>query len=143
MMENMPPFYKAITELVNGELATLNSQLPVKQKTLSSLLEEQFPSVLCKDGTDHMFKTNELKHIASLLSSECQAELVLPIMIEVSPEIKKLEIICRNKCEEELLKRIINDKIVNENNRIPISPSQLTLLRKILKTTTQYVFSVK
>jgi uncharacterized protein (UPF0216 family) len=142
-MEDIFPSEQALSNLLKDEISVLNSQLPLSQKTLSSLLKEKYAYVMCKDGTGHMFKMKELEYLANLLQSGCQSELFLPIMIEISRNMEKIEVVCRNNLEEELLSKIIGSKIIAENHRIPISTPQFSLLRQILKTTTQYVFSVK
>jgi len=128
-------------ECLRGELKVLNAHLPCQQKALSALLGEEYPHVDCNDGTTHLFKGKELKYLTSLTSADEQGALMLPLIIEVNPGQDAMAIICQGEVEEKVVSRILDMPVTPNQQRIVIYRPQLALLRKVLKTTTQYLFS--
>lgn len=128
---------------LRGELRLLNAQLPCEQKPLSGLLGEEYPSVLCNDGTTHLFKRKELEYLAGVINIGEQKILLLPILIEVSPGQDEIAIICHGEIEKKVISKILDMPIEGGQRKITIYKPQLGILRKILKTTTQYVFCTK
>ena len=135
------PYEKILQESLKDELEVFNAHLPGRQKSLTELLRENFPAVVCKDGSTHLFKKKELNYLAGLLTPEKQEKLLLPIIIEVSPGQDRIAVICRGDGEEEVVSRILGMPLTAEHHRIIIYGPQLAALRKVLKTTTQYLFS--
>ena len=135
------PYERMLQEYLKGELRVLNAHLPCQQKSLSDLLSEEYPHVVCTDGTTHLFKKKELKYLASLTDPDEQRALWLPIIIEVNPGQDDVAIICRGKVEEKIVSRILDMPVAASQQRIMIYRPQLALLRKVLRTTTQYLFS--
>ena len=134
------PYEKLLQESLRGELRLVNAHLPTKQKPLSDLLGEEYPHVLCRDGSTHLFHRKELKYLASLLDSGEQKVLLLPILIGVSTGQGEMAIICLGKVEEKVISKILDMPDTPKQKRIMIYKPQLALIRKILKTTTQYLF---
>jgi len=119
----------------------LNAHLPCEQKPLSDLLGEEYPNVVCNDGSTHLFKRKELEYLASLIDTDEQGALLLPMLIEVNPGQSELPIICQGEVEKEVISKILDMPATVKQNRIILYKPQLAVLRKSLKTTTQYVFS--
>jgi uncharacterized protein (UPF0216 family) len=137
------PYEKMFREYLKDELRVLNAHLPRQQKPLSDLLREEYPHVLCNDGSTHLFKKKELKYLAGLVDNGEQKLLLLPMLIEVKPGEDDIAIICQGEVEGRVISRILNMPLAPNQNRIAIYKPQLAVLRKSLKTTTQYLFSPK
>jgi len=132
-----------LQECLRGELRVLNAYLPCKQKLLSDLLGEEYPNVACNDGSIHLFKRKELEYLASLIDTDEQEALLLPMLIEVNPGQGEMAIICQGEMEEKVVSKILDMPVTPRQKRIMLYKPQLALLRKPLKTTTQYLFSPK
>lgn len=137
------PYQRMIQECLRGELRVLNAHLPCEQKPLSGLLGEEYPNVVCNDGSTHLFKRKELEYLASMLDTDEQEVLLLPMLIEVNPGQGEMAIICRGEAEEKVISKILDMPVTSKRKRIMIYKPQLALIRKPLKTTTQYLFSPK
>ena len=142
-MSSELPYQRMLQECLRGELRVVNAHLPCEQKPLSDLLGEEYPNVVCNDGTTHLFKRKELEYLASMIDTEEQEALLLPILIEVNPGQGEMAIICREEVEEKVISIILDMPVTPKQERIMIYKPQLALIRKPLKTTTQYLFSPK
>ncbi len=142
-MSTSLPYEKMLQECLRGELRIVNAGLPRSQKRLSALLGEEYPNVICSDGSTHFFKRRELEHLASMINIDEQEALLLPMLIELGPNQAEAAIICQTDVEKKLVSKILNMPLTPKQGRITIYKPQLALLRKMLKTTTQYVFSPK
>ena len=142
-MLNELPYQRMLQECLKGELRVLNAYLPCEQKTLSDLLGEEYPNVVCNDGSTHLFKRKELEYLASMLDTDEQEALLLPMLIEVNPGQGEMAIICRGEVEEKVISEVLDMPVTPKQKRIMLYKPQLALLRKPLKTTTQYLFSPK
>jgi uncharacterized protein (UPF0216 family) len=127
---------------LQGELRVLNAQLPRRQKSLSELLREEHPHVLCQDDRAHLFKREELKLLAGLLESGEQERFLLPLLIEVGPKEGEFSVLCRSELEEKVLSRILKMPVPCRQGRLTLYRPQLGAVRSVLKTTTQYAFTV-
>lgn len=142
-MPNSSPYEKMLQECLRGELRVVNAGLPRSQKRLSDLLHEEYPHVICSDGSTHFFKRKELEYLASMINTEEQEALLLPMLIELGSNQAEAAIICQTDVEEKVISKTLNMPLTPKQGRITIYKPQLALLRKKLKTTTQYVFSPK
>lgn len=142
-MTKEDPYQKILQESLREGLRVLNAQLPQKQKPLSALLGEEHPHVICNDGSLHLFKRKELDYLASLLDAGEQKELWLPMLIRVSSDRDELAIVCRNDLEAKTVSKVLDMPLALRQGRIIIYRHQLSLLRKVIRTTTQYVFSAE
>lgn len=138
---NQSPYERMLQESVRGELRIVNAGLPKNQERLSNLLNEKYPHVVCHDGSTHSFKKSELEYLASMVDTEEQKTLELPMIIEVGPNQGEAAIICEGKTEEKIISKVLNMPVTCEQRRIRIYKPQLALLRRKLKTTTVYAFS--
>ncbi len=134
---------KVLQEYLKGELRVLNAHLPRHQKPLSDLLGEKYPHVVCNDGTTHLFKRKELEYLAGVIDTEEQEVLLLPMLIELGPNQDEATIICEQGIEEKVISKILDMPLTYKQKRITIYKLQLGVIRKVLKTTTQYIFSAK
>jgi uncharacterized protein (UPF0216 family) len=140
---NQSPYERVLQESVRGELRIVNAGLPKRQERLSNLLNEKYPHVVCHDGSTHSFKRSELEYLASIVDTDEQRILALPMLIELAPNQGEAAIICEGKVEEKTISKVLNMPVTCEQRRIRIYKPQLALLRRKLKTTTVYVFSPK
>jgi len=141
-MPNGLPYERMLQECLRGELRLVNAGLPRNQKTLSNLLHEEYPHIVCSDGSTHLFKRRELEYLASMVNVTEQ-EVLLPMIIELGENQAEAAVMCQGEMEEKVISKILDMPVICEQGRIRIYKPQLALLRKILKTTTQYVFSPK
>jgi uncharacterized protein (UPF0216 family) len=137
------PYEKMLQECLRGELRVVNAGLPQSQKRLWTLLSEQYPHVVCNDGSTHFFKKNELGYLASILDVDEQKALPLPMLIELGSNQAEVVIICEGEVEEKVISKTLNMPVTCEEGRIRIYKPQLALLRRKFRTTTVYVFSPK
>jgi uncharacterized protein (UPF0216 family) len=137
------PYEKILQDCLRGELRIVNSGLPQSQKQLSNLLKEKYPHAVCNDGSSHFFKKSELEYLASMLDTDEQKALPLPMLIELGANQAEAAIICEGKIEAKVISKAINMPVTCEERRIRIYKPQLALLRRKFKTTTVYVFSPK
>jgi uncharacterized protein (UPF0216 family) len=138
---NQSPYERMLQEAVRGELRIVNAGLPKSQERLSNLLSEKYPHVVCHDGSTHSFKRSELEYLASIIDTDEQKTLELPMIIELGPDQGEAAIICEGKVEEKTMSRVLDMPVTCEEGRIRIYRPQLALLRRKLKTTTVYLFS--
>jgi uncharacterized protein (UPF0216 family) len=137
------PYGKMLQDCLRGELRIVNTGLPQSQKRLSNLLDEKYPHVVCNDGSTHFFKRSELEYLASMIDTDEQKALPLPMLIELGANQAEAAIICEGKVEEKVISKALNMQVTCQERRIRIYKPQLALLRRKFKTTTVYVFSPK
>jgi len=137
------PYEKLLQECLSGELRLVNAGLPRSQQRLSDLLHEEYPHTACNDGSTHLFKKKELEYLASKTSPDEQKALLLPILIKLGQNQAEAAIICQTDVVPKVISKILDMPVTPQQGRIIIYKPQLALLRKMLKTTTQYVFSTK
>jgi uncharacterized protein (UPF0216 family) len=137
------PYEKMLQECLRGELKVVNAGLPRSQKRLSNLLNEKYPHVICSDGSTHLFKKSELEYLASMIDTDEQEVLPLPMLIELGANQAEAAIICEGHVEEKVISKALNMPVTCDQRRIRIYKPQLALLRRKFKTTTVYVFSPK
>ena len=131
-----------LEDYLQRELRLVNLHLPYRKRSLEELLKEEFPHVRLRDGSTHYFKRRELELLASLLPREMWGKLYLPILLEVSPEYGEGAIVVKGKIESMVVSKILELEWSNESELIIYRP-QVSILRRKLPTTTQYVFSLK
>ena len=140
-MTNELLYEKMLQQCLKGELRVLNAHLPRQQRPLSDLLGEEYPYVICSDGSTHLFKKKELEHLARMIDTEEQKVLFLPMLIELGTNQDEAAIICKEGIEEKIISKILDMPLTYKQGRITIYRPQLGVLRKVLRTTTQYIFS--
>ena len=147
MQSEQPLYEKLLQNCLRGELRVVNAGLPQSQKRLSDLLNEKYPCVVCNDGSTHFFKKSELEYLASMIDTEEQKALLLPMLIVLEADQAEATIPilsgCEGKIEEKIVSKALNMSVTCEQRRIRIYKPQLALLRRKFKTTTVYVFSSK
>jgi len=135
------PYDRILREYLTGELRVLNAHLPGKQKSLADLWDEEYPHVLCNDGSVHLFKRKELRYLASLIDSDERKALLLPILIEVNAGRGEMAVLCPGEVEKKVIQKALDMPLDVREGRGTLYKPQLALVRKQLKTTTQYIFA--
>jgi uncharacterized protein (UPF0216 family) len=135
------PYDRILREYLTGELRVLNAHLPGKQKSLADLWDEEYPHVLCNDGSAYLFKRKELRYLASLIDIDERKALLLPILIEVNAGRGEMAVLCLGEVDKKVIQKVLDMPLDVREGRITIYRPQLALVRKRLKTTTQYIFS--
>ncbi|MBE9546435.1 MAG: DUF61 family protein [Proteobacteria bacterium] len=129
-----------IAGYLKDELKVLNAHLPRKRKSLTELLKEEHPYVICNDGNAHFFKKKELEYLSKMLDYDEQDSLLLPIIMEVTPDQSWVTIRSKGGVEAKIFSKILGITVVSKHNITTIFKSQMSVVRKALKTATQYVF---
>ena len=139
-MANGLPYERLLQESLKNELKIVNAHLPSRQQPLSDLLAEEYPHVVCKDGSSHLFRRRELEYLAEGLDADEQKALLLPILIEVNAGHGEMAVICAGEVEAKVIARVLDMELTPRGGRITIYKPQLAVIGKQLRTTTQYVF---
>jgi len=130
----------SIAGYLKDESKVLNAQIPRKRRSLTELLKEEHPHVVCNDGSAHFFKRKELEYLSQMLYEDERNSLLLPIIMEVTPDQSGVTIRSKGGPEAKIFSKILDMTVVSKENVITIFKPQLNVVRKALKTTTQYVF---
>ncbi|MBN1152677.1 MAG: DUF61 family protein [Dehalococcoidia bacterium] len=129
---------------LSGEMRLVNSGLPRERRALSELLEANQPSIGCSDGSQHLFKRAELKLLSDILDDDERKSLLLPILIEMCGDESEAIVLCPSDVERKVVSYVVGmDLTCDRPGRLRLYRPQLSLLRKKLKTTTQYAFSAR
>ena len=135
------PYDRILREYLTGELRVLNAHLAGKQKSLADLWDEEYPHVLCNDVSVHLFKRKELRYLASLIYSDERKALLLPILMEVNAGRGEMAVLCLGEAEKKVIQKVLDMPLDVREGRVTLYRPQLALVRKLLKTTTQYIFA--
>ena len=72
--------------ILSKQVQALNRHLAESRTDLRSLLKEEEPKIIQRDGVEHDFKKEELAKLAGLLPEHLHKKLRLPIYIELSSD---------------------------------------------------------
>ena len=100
---------KSIDILFKLDIAKINNHLPRQFKTLATLLKEDKPTVLAKDGSKLIFDKNELMELELQIPAEFHSQLKLPFLfvrrIELGKAIFRLN---GGKLENFIVRKLID-----------------------------------
>ncbi|MBN1829090.1 MAG: DUF61 family protein [Deltaproteobacteria bacterium] len=122
------------------EAGCLNTQLPRRRKSLSELMAEEAPQVLLADGSTHFFRKKELREIAAVVDSAEHSSMLLPLIIEVRSAEGDIAIQSETPGEGAMLAVFAGMPLAERAGCFWLSRRQVGILRRRLRTTTQYVF---
>ena len=126
---------------LGDNMKALNAHLPRKRKRLNELLREDHPHVNCGDGSTHTFNKKELEFLAQIVEDDEKELLELPIIIEVGSSGEGcMTVRSQTGIEARLFSQILGMPISCRFDEIVIFKPQVQVLRRVLKTATQYVF---
>ena len=122
-------------------LQSLNNHLPKNRKSLSTLLAEDKPRVFDKEGSSHRFKKDELNLIAEIVPERYHKLVKLPIYIEMTPDYGSGTAVVRGYHNCSIVQYVLGME-KEKTDEIIIYRPDVRILRRVLKTTTQYVFFI-
>lgn len=125
--------------ILSKQLQLLNRHLAKTRQDLESLLKEDTPEAVLRDGGRHAFKKTELAKIANILPLNMH-NIKLPLYIELAPgKFGRGTARILGKTECKLVSNILGVK-KNKDELFLYRPDMMKL-RKELPTTTQYMFT--
>lgn len=124
------------------QIKNLNNHTAKEKKTLRQLLNEQKPSFITKNDKEISLEKEELKKIANIIPKKLHKKLKLPIYIEIGRKYGKGRYRIRGKVESNLIKKILNKEEEPTEKEIFINKTEIRKIRKELKTTTEYTFTI-
>ncbi len=129
------------SRILSKQLQARNQHLAKTKVDLESLLKEEEPKVILKDGSEHAFKREELEKLAALLPESMHKRLMLPIYIELSSD-KYGSGTARvsGELECEVVRKVLDKG--DDGDELFIYRPETGKLRKELPTTTQYIFTM-
>ncbi|MCX6669020.1 MAG: DUF61 family protein [Methanothrix sp.] len=125
-------------------MRSLNDHLPVERRTLGELLNEEKPRVVCRDGSTHRIKTEELKLIEGITKSRWGKEaemLKLPLLIEMAPDYGRSAARIRGRICCDIVQTILQKERKAVDEMIIFRPD-VRCLRRELPSATQYAFLI-
>jgi uncharacterized protein (UPF0216 family) len=140
-MDDEPAYNALLQEALKDELRLLNAHLPRERRSLYELSQEKHPHIICSDGSTHIFKKKELGYLADILSIDEQKALLLPILIKIHAGCSEISVLYHGEEEQKVLSAILDMPLNVTADGITIYKRQLGVLRKKLRTTTQYIFT--
>jgi uncharacterized protein len=140
-MDDEPVYNALLQEALKDELRLLNAHLPHERKSLYDVLQDEHPHIVCSDGSTHIFKKKELGYLSDILNADEQKALLLPILIKIHAGYSDISVLCSGEAEKKVLSVILDMPLNITADGITIYKQQLGVLRKKLRTTTQYIFT--
>lgn len=119
----------------------MNRHLAKSRVDLESLLKEEKPKVILRDGSKHILKKEELKKLASLLPESMHRRVRLPVYIELSSgKYGSGTGRVSGEVECEVVRKVLGKD--DNGDELFIYRPDMKKLRKELPTTTQYMFTL-
>ncbi|MDI6860254.1 MAG: DUF61 family protein [Methanocellales archaeon] len=126
---------KTFTKVVRS----LNVHLPARRESLSTLLKEERPKVIGRNGSTHRFKNAELEQIAEIVPEKHHDRLKLPIYIELTPEFGRGAAKIHGRLHCDVVQSVLRMEREKTDELVIYRP-EVRKLRRSLPTTTQYAF---
>jgi uncharacterized protein (UPF0216 family) len=136
----MDPESRVFAKLVRS----LNDHLPVERKALGELLIEEKPRVVCRDGSTHRIRREELEAIERIVGSKWGKEaerLKLPILIEMAPDYGRSAARIRGRVYCDIVQSILGEERKTTDEMVIFRPD-VRRLRRELPSATQYAFLI-
>jgi len=125
--------------LLREELRVANKHLPLARKSLRELLEEEYPHVVCRDGSLHSFRRRELVELSKYVPREKWDRLLLPIIIEVASGEEELVGVVSDPYAAEVVSLIL--EVSPGEGRVLLYKPQIYELRRRYSTIFQLALS--
>lgn len=125
--------------LLREELRVANKHLPLARKPLKELLEEEYPHVVCRDGSLHFFRRSELLELSRYVPKERWDKLLLPIIIEAVSGDEELIGVVSDPYATEVVSSVL--EISFEGGRVFLYKPQIYELRRRFSTIFQIALS--
>ncbi|AET63635.1 DUF61 family protein [Methanothrix harundinacea] len=136
----MDPESRVFAKLVRS----LNDHLPVERKTLRELLGEEKPRIVCRDGSTHRIRREELETIERISRLKWGKEadkLKLPILIEMAPDYGRSAARIRGRVYCDIVQEILKEERKTTDEMVIFRPD-IRRLRRELPSATQYAFII-
>jgi uncharacterized protein (UPF0216 family) len=136
----MDPESRVFAKLVRS----LNDHLPVERRSLGELLREEKPRVVCRDGSKHRIRREELETIDRIIGSRWGEEaerLKLPILIEMAPDYGRSAARIRGRVYCDIVQSILGLERKTTDEMVIFRPD-IRRLRRELPSATQYAFLI-
>ena len=118
----------------------LNRGAPLTRIYFNELIQKDNPKIKLLDGSEVEIDKEELEYIRKILPENYLKILKIPIIIEVNPDAYGTGVYrISGVAESYLISKILN-KERTKDDEIFIYRYELRKIRKLLPTTTQYVF---
>ncbi len=128
--------YRKFLEL---ELKIVNKHLPYRRVSLEQLSKMETPHIILRDGTIHLIDRDEINFLNELIEDPKEKRsLLIPIVIEVNPGYGEGSYIIRDSIAIRVVAKILG--IENPSTPLILYRPQIFYLRRILRTTTTFVF---
>ncbi len=142
MKENVrddDPIYKILERKL---MELLNSGTAITRKYFYELFNEKNPTIKLRDGSEVEIDKEELELIKNIMPNNYLKLLKIPILIEVNPDaygsgVYKISGIA----ECYLISKILKKELIKKDELF-IYRHELRQIRKLLPTTTQYIFII-
>ncbi|MDF0592816.1 DUF61 family protein [Methanotrichaceae archaeon M04Ac] len=136
----MDPESRVLAKLVRS----LNDHLPAERKTLGELLREEKPRVVCRDGSAHRIRREEIEAINGIVGSKWGKEaerLKLPILIEMAPDYGRSAARIRGRVYCDVVQAILGEERKTTDEMVIFRPD-IRRLRRELPSASQYAFLI-
>ena len=136
----MDPETRVFAKLVRS----LNDHLPVERRALGELLKEEKPRVVCRDGSTHRIRKEELEAIERIIGPKWGKEaerLKLPILIEMAPDYGRSAARIRGRVYCDIVQVVLGEMRKTTDEMVIFRP-EVRKLRRELPSATQYAFLI-
>jgi uncharacterized protein (UPF0216 family) len=133
-MESGDGYFKKLVQ-------NMNRSLPQRRRSLKELIKEERPVVVGRNGSTHSLDQAELERIAALVPEYEWNRLLLPIIIELTPDFGASAARIRGEVECSLVIKLLELK-KSADKLIVLYMHEIMGLRRMLPTATQYGFYV-
>ncbi|MHC1630881.1 MAG: DUF61 family protein [Methanotrichaceae archaeon] len=123
---------------------SLNDHIPTERKSLKELLNEEKPRVICRDGSTHRIRKEEIRMIESITKLRWGKEaerLKLPILIEMVPDYGRSAARIRGRVYCDIVQQILQKDRKTVDEMIIFRPD-VRKIRRELPSATQYAFLI-
>lgn len=120
---------------------SMNRSLPERRRSLEELMTQAHPALKCRNGSIISLEKNELEMIAPLLPKYEWNRLLLPIIIEMTPDFGGTAARIRGKLECVIVTKLLDLKKPAADQLI-LYLAEIRTLRRVLPTATHYGFYI-
>ena len=133
-MESGDGFFRKLVQ-------NMNRSLPQRRRSLKELIKEERPVVVGRNGSTHSLDPAEIERIAALVPEYEWNRLLLPIIIELTPDFGASAARIRGEVECSLVIKLLELK-KSADKFIVFYMHEIKGLKRMLPTATQYGFYV-
>jgi len=120
----------------------INKHLPKRSKTLSEMLNEEFPTIICRDGNEYLIEKNEIEFISENVDSNLWSSFRIPIIFEMCKVGSETIVYVRDKLHSEFISKTFGIRRYKDDVLI-LYPHEVYRIRKKLRTASQVMFRIQ